>query len=394
MDSNTQSESPQSNQAVALLRLFLYCLIVATVGAWGLSYLVSPPQAASLNPDATTRPVTARGDLAQDEQATIELFHHSADSVVFITTSRQFQKLDAVLEERIEGQGSGFVWSENGYIVTNFHVVQSVANSTDARARVTFADGTTYFADIVGASPEYDLAVLQVIGFNEKVFKPIQVGVSSDLQVGQKVFAIGNPFGFDHTLTTGIISGLGRTIRGGDGRQIEDLIQTDAAINPGNSGGPLLDSSGLLIGVNTAIYSPSGAYAGIGFSIPVDNVNTVVTELIQNGEIQRPTLGVRIAPSTVNNRLQIRGALVFQVLPNTPASVAGIQPTVSTESGNVALGDLITEFDDQPIMNHNDLVRALLKRKIGDTIQLKVIRGLFTKSQEELTIQIELTLSN
>lgn len=386
-------DRPHSNSsALALLRVFLYCLVVAIFTAWAISYWTTPLDEPVLNPDAQPRGVTPRGDLAADEQSTIDLFEQSSNSVVFITTTaRMVQPYGtAKVTERATGQGSGFVWDEEGHVVTNYHVIKPITNGS-GRAHVTYADGSTYVATIVGSSPETDLAVLQVSNTQEKEFLPIPIGTSVDLRVGQKVFAIGNPFGFDHTLTTGIISGLGRSIEAEDGRQIDDLIQTDAAINPGNSGGPLLDSSGRLIGVNSAIYSPSGAYAGIGFAIPVDTVNAVVTELIRHGEIKRPYLGVRIVPPTINAQLGLQGgALVAEVIPGSAAAVAGIQPTVWTEQG-VVLGDLIIGIDDEPIKNLGDIVRVLFEHKLGDVLKVKVIRGISSGKPEELTLDVKLT---
>ncbi len=388
--SRTPPPQHSHGSAIAFLRLFLYCLVIALLGAWAISHWI--PAKPRLNPNAQPRPITPRGDLAADEQATIELFQASADSVVFITTSQRVRMFgSAVVSEMQLGQGSGFVWDQQGRIVTNWHVVETIARG-NGRARVTFANAETYLATIMGSSPEHDLAVLQVEDFQGEGFQPIQVGTSDDLQVGQKVFAIGNPFGFDHTLTTGVISGLGRSIEAPDGRQIDDLVQTDAAINPGNSGGPLLDSSGRLIGVNSAIYSPSGAYAGIGFAIPVDTVNSVVTELIRHGEVVRPYLGVRIAPPTISARIKaqtgIEGALVAEVIPGSPAEEAGFQPTIISSREEVVLGDLIIELAGQKVKNHGEIVKELFEHEVGETIQVKVVRGLLTGNQREVTLEV------
>lgn len=223
------------------------------------------------------------------EAATIDLFEKAVPSVCFITTLNVRQDYwSRNVEEIPSGTGSGFIWDKEGHIITNFHVIQG-----GDRATVTLSDRKTYDAEIVGVAPDKDLAVLKIKA-SEAVLKPLPVGTSHDLKVGQYAFAIGNPFGLDQTLTTGVISALGREIKSVNGRAIRDVIQTDAAINPGNSGGPLLDSSGRLIGVNTQIYSPSGASAGIGFSIPVDEVNWVVPDLIKYGEVRRPVLGVSL----------------------------------------------------------------------------------------------------
>ena len=256
--------------------------------------------------------MTARGDLAADERATIELFREASPSVVFITSlARRRGGLFRVAEiPRGEGlrASSG---TRTGHVVTNFHVIQGASS-----ARVTLADGSTWAASFVGAAPDRDLAVLRIFPTG-RTLKPILVGTSKDLLVGQKVFAIGNPFGLDQSLSTGVVSALGRSIESVTGRQIEGVIQTDAAINPGNSGGPLLDSAGRLIGVNTAIASTSGSSAGIGFAVPVDTVNQVVPQLIQHGRVIRPQLGVTLADDAVAARLGVEGALVLSVSPGT-----------------------------------------------------------------------------
>jgi S1-C subfamily serine protease len=232
--------------------------------------------------NAVPRVVTPRGDLAEEEKATIELFRQASKSVVYITAiALRRDAFSLNVYEIPEGTGSGFMWDEEGHIVTNYHVIRT-ANG----CQVTLADNSTYSAELVGAAPAKDLAVLR-IDAPKRLLRPIPVGTSRDLLVGQKVFAIGNPFGLDQTLTTGVISALNREIQSVARQPIQGVIQTDAAINPGNSGGPLLDSAGRLIGVNTAIFSPSGAYAGIGFAIPVDTVNEVVPKLIQQGQKAR-----------------------------------------------------------------------------------------------------------
>src|SRR5207253_7305796 len=260
---------------------------------------------------ASTEPrlITARGDLAEDEKSTIDLFRKASKSVVFITTLRPGRDFKTMLPTEIPaGTESGFIWDNAGHIVTNFHVVQS-ANS----AQVTLNDHSTYNADLVGIAPNYDLALLRINAPASKL-TPIPLGESADLQVGQKVFAIGNPFGLDQSLTTGVVSALGRTINAVTGRPIEDMIQIDASVNPGNSGGPLLDSAGRLIGVNTAIYSPTGASAGIGFAIPIDSVNRTVARLIKDGRIVRPGLNIKVAPDTVTQQLGIQVVSILAVL--------------------------------------------------------------------------------
>ena len=261
------------------------------------------------------------------------------------------------------------IMDENGHIVTNFHVIQN-AQAAD----VTLADRSTWKAKLVGYEADKDLAVLE-IDAPKRLLRPIVVGTSADLEVGQKVFAIGNPFGFDHTLTTGVISGLGREIESVTGRPIQGVIQTDAAINPGNSGGPLLDSSGRLIGINTAIVSPSGAYAGIGFAVPVDFVNRMVPQIIKYGKVIKPVLGINIAEDQMVRYLGAQGVLVLNVTPGGPADKAGLRPTRRDARGRILLGDLIVSIDENPVGENKDLFRILDSHDIGDNVKLRVRRS-------------------
>jgi S1-C subfamily serine protease len=314
------------------------------------------------------RPV-APGQLNDAERATVELFHNAAPSVVFITSlSVRRSAFRFNLMQIPRGTGSGFIWDDAGHIVTNFHVIQG----GDA-ARVTLADQSTWDAKLVGAAPEKDIAVLKIEAPRDRL-RPIPIGTASDLQVGQHVFAIGNPFGLDHTLTTGVISALGREIESSTRTPIRDVIQTDAAINPGNSGGPLLDSSGRLIGVNTAIYSPSGAYAGIGFATPVDTLQWAVPDLIQHGKLMRPSLGVQVANRQIAEQLGINGALILEVIADSGAERAGLKPTVRDEKGRLVLGDVIVAIDGQPVRNSNDLLLSLEQRDAGDSVKVTVTR--------------------
>ncbi len=319
---------------------------------------------------APARPVVARGSLAEDEAATIELFRQSSASVVHVTSINVRRgQLSLKPFEIPQGTGSGFIWDSKGHIVTNHHVIEN-----GNKARVTLSNNTIWEAAIVGRAPDKDLAVLKINAPKDKLVA-LSVGSSQDLLVGQKVFAIGNPFGLDQTLTTGVISGLGREIKSRSGRPIEDVIQTDAAINPGNSGGPLLDSAGRLIGVNTAIYSPSGAYAGIGFAVPADTINRIVPQLIISGEVQRPGLGVSIATDQVARQLSLKGVLIIGVEPNSAAQTAGLVGTKSDSGGRWILGDVIVELDGASINEAADLYRALDKKKVGDTVSLEVERS-------------------
>lgn len=314
------------------------------------------------------------------EMATIKLFEEAAPSVCFITTTNV--RLDYFTRDVTEiqrGTGSAFVWDNKGHIVTNYHVIQGAD-----KAQVTLSDRSVWPAKLVGVAPEKDLAVLKIDIAASKL-RPIPVGISENLRVGQSVFAIGNPFGLDQTLTTGIVSALGREIESVAGIPIRDVIQTDAAINPGNSGGPLLDSSGRLIGVNTAIYSPSGASAGIGFSIPVDVVRWVVPELIQYGKVKRPSLGVELARQQIVQRLGLKGALVLDVIKNGAADRAGILPTYRDRSGTIQLGDIIVGINKATITSNNDLYLELEKYNPGETVRVKLLR-------DERTTEVEVRL--
>ncbi len=330
------------------------------------------------------RAIAPRADLLPNEVATINLFETTSPSVVHIESiavRRDFFTLN--LTKIPAGTGTGFIWDKHGHVVTNYHVIRE-ANA----AKVILSDQSTWNAKLVGAEPDKDLAVLKIDAPEAKL-KPITVGTSSDLRVGQSVFAIGNPFGLDQTLTTGVISGLGREIQSVSGRTIENVIQTDAAINPGNSGGPLLDSSGRVIGVNTAIFSPSGAYAGVGFAVPVNVVNRMVPQLIQHGRVIKPVLGIEIANDALLSRQGVDGVLVMDVVEGSGAEKAGILPTRRDRRGEVILGDLVVEVDGRKIKNSEDLFKALDRRKVGDTVAVKVRRG----AKEIVTMQVLLTAS-
>ena len=337
-------------------------------------------------PALQPRAVTARGDLAADEKATIDLFNANRSSVVFITTLRQGLDLSrrSVLDVPV-GTGSGFIWDDAGHIVTNFHVVQNGSG----RAKVRMWDHEPYDADVVGVAPNYDLALLKINAPASKL-RPIPIGESANLQVGQKTFAIGNPFGLDQTLTTGVLSALGRTIQAVTGRPIEDVIQTDAAVNPGNSGGPLLDSAGRLIGVNTAIYSPSGASAGIGFAVPVDTVNRIIPQLIAQGKVVRPYMGVQISDpigQQITQRMGVPGLLVMVVEPNSPAERAGMQGTRTTNDGaRIIPGDVIQKVNGKAVNNSDELYAALERRKPGEDITLTLYRD---KQTRDVIVKLE-----
>ena len=311
----------------------------------------------------------AEADLLPDERNTVEVFENVAPSVVFITsTSRQMNWFSMEATEVPQGSGSGFIWDSDGAIVTNYHVIASGGNLS-----VTLSDGTSFPADVVGSEPNKDIAVLRIKAPKAKL-KAVSIGSSDQLIVGQKVLAIGNPFGLDQTLTVGIVSALGRQIRSPSQRTITDVIQTDAAINPGNSGGPLLDSQGRVIGVNTAIVSPSGAYAGIGFAVPVNTVRSIVPQLIQHGKIIRPGLGVSIIADNVAQRLDIEGVIIGEVAEGSEAERAGLRGIQRNSQGELELGDVITAIDDNDVDDFDDLGAALEKYKVGDTVTVKYLR--------------------
>lgn len=346
-----------------LLPFLLILLVIA--GIW---WYISAPKSPQ-DPDAQPKPVTARGTLAEDERNTIELFEATSESVVYITSIELRRSLFSLnIYEIPQGTGSGFIWDEDGRIVTNYHVIEDAS-----RVEVTLADHSTWKGVVVGVAPDKDIAVLQISAPADKL-RPIILGESQGLKVGQKVFAIGNPFGLDQTMTTGIVSALGREIKSVTGRTIQDVIQTDAAINPGNSGGPLLDSAGRLIGVNTAIYSPSGASAGIGFAVPVDVVNRVVPEIIRHGRVIQPGLGVSIANDRIARRLKIKGVLLINVQANSAAEAAGLRGT-HRMGDEIILGDIIETVSGEPVSSYDDLRNEFEKYRVGDDVTLGILRG-------------------
>eukprot|EP00897_Mesotaenium_endlicherianum_P002228 jgi/Mesen1/2032/ME000148S01124 len=319
--------------------------------------------------------------LSGDELATVELFQENTPSVVYITNlavRRDAFTLDVMAVP--QGSGSGFIWDKRGHVVTNYHVIRGASD-----LRVTLQDQSVFEASVVGFDEDKDVAVLHIDAPAE-LLRPMPIGSSADLLVGQKVFAIGNPFGLDHTLTTGVISGLRREISSAaTGRPIQDVIQTDAAINPGNSGGPLLDSAGNLIGINTAIYSPSGASSGVGFSIPVDTVSGIVEQIVKYGKVTRPVLGISFAPEQSVEQLGVSGVLVLDAPPTGPAGKAGLKPTTRDNYGRLVLGDIITMINGQKVKNGSDLYKILDKCNVGDVVRVTVLRG-------ESTTDVNVTL--
>ncbi len=349
----------------------------ARAAAWGLLGLTvmglgtAPLLMAQGRADATPRAITPRGPLLASEQNHIEVFRKTSPSVVHITSLAAQRDMWSMRVQQVPaGTGTGFVWDASGHIVTNFHVIQGGNAAT-----VTLADQSSWRATLVGAFPDRDLAVLKIEAPRDKL-PPIALGSSRDLQVGQQVYAIGNPFGLDQTLTRGIVSALNREIESVNERTIRGVIQTDAAINPGNSGGPLLDSAGRLIGVNTQIASPSGASAGIGFAIPVDEVNRIVPRLIRDGRFVRPTLGVAAGTVQLQRALNLpEGVMLVQVSPSGAAGRAGLQPFRRGSKGEVVGGDVITAIGEQPVKTLDDLLSALERRQVGEQISLTVWRG-------------------
>jgi 2-alkenal reductase len=310
-------------------------------------------------------PVTPRGDLAEFEKTSIGIFRAAAPSVAFISTIRE--ERDIFGTGRVSaGTGSGFVWDKAGHVLTNAHVVSGAD-----QVFVRFGSERPLVARVVGASPEYDLAVLRIAS-PPFALTPLPIGSSSDLQVGQQVYAIGNPFGLDRTLTTGVISALDRTLPTATGREITGVIQTDAAINPGNSGGPLLDSAGRLIGVNTAIASSTGVYAGIGLAVPVDTVNRVVPQLLARGVVARPGIGIAAASQEVAAQIGQKGVIVIETTPGGPADRAGI---VGADLQRGILGDIIVAVNGVEVGSVAELAQQLEKIGIGGTAELTVVRN-------------------
>lgn len=321
---------------------------------------------------AVPRPITPRGPLTPEEKSNIAVFEAAKGSVVYISTTERVMDYWTMNVQTVPyGTGSGFIWDSAGHVVTNLHVVAGAAD-----ASVRLSDGKDYPAQLVGLSKAHDIAVLQ-IKIPLKSATPIPIGTSHDLQVGQKVYAIGNPFGLDWTLTTGIVSALDRSLTGENGVLIQHLVQTDAAINPGNSGGPLLDSAGRLIGMNTAIYSPSGASAGVGFAVPVDMVNRVVPELIIKGFYASPSLGVQADENlsrAVARQLGVTGAAILRVRPGGPAEQAGLQGARLGRRNSIFPGDVILAIDGKDVDSVARLLALLDDHKAGEVVQLTLWR--------------------
>jgi S1-C subfamily serine protease len=356
--------------------------VVAGVIAW---YVAPEMLSHVARAEAAPRPVVPRGELTAEEKSNITIFEASKGSVVYISTSERivdYWTRNVMTVPR--GTGSGFIWDEAGHVVTNLHVIAGAAS-----ANVRLSDGRDYPASLVGASSAHDIAVLKITIPNNPP-SPIPVGSSHDLQVGQKVFAIGNPFGLDWTLTTGIVSALDRSLTGDDGGVIQHLVQTDAAINPGNSGGPLLDSAGRLIGINTAIYSPSGGSAGVGFAVPVDTVNRVVPQLIATGHYAPPSLGVEtddLLSRIIARQLGVVGVAVVRVPAGSAGARAGLRGVRNGGRGTVIPGDVIVAVNGKNVDSVARMLAYLDDYKPGAAVRLSVWR-------EGKTVEVTVTLQS
>jgi len=330
----------------------------------------------------TPRPIEARGDLAEIERLNIEIFQRASPSVVQIASRAPGAAMQAGRQQQEVRSGSGFVWDRAGNVVTNNHVVE---NAQDLQVRLS--SGQVTRADVLGTAPSYDLAVIRLQS-QGALPPPLAVGSSADLKVGQLAYVIGNPFGLDETLTTGVISALKRRLPTSGGREISGAIQTDAPINPGNSGGPLLDSAGRLIGVNTAIFSPSGSSAGVGFAIPVDVVNRIIPELISRGRVATPGIGIEAANEDIAARLGVDGIVVVRTTPGSPAQQAGIQ---GVDLNADRLGDVIVAANGTPVHKLSDLVDELEKIGIGHKVRLTLRRDNQSRTADVDVVDISRT---
>lgn len=319
-------------------------------------------------PSTITDPATAT-----DEQNNIEIYRTLSPGVVNVHSTSYARDFFGFVEPQ-EGSGSGSVIDQDGNILTNYHVIEGAQ-----KLAVSFGGQKNYAAKVVGGDPDTDLAVIKLIEMPKEPLTIIPLGDSDKLEVGQKVLAIGNPFGMDRTLTTGVISGLQRPIRARNNRPIEGAIQTDASINPGNSGGPLFDSHGRMIGINSQILSPSGASAGVGFAVPVNIAKRIVPELLRSGEIRRPKLGITTRDvDTLKNQVELPvsdGVLIWQIAPGGPAANAGLRGLTQTENGDVEVGDVIVGIDSEKVANTDELYRILNKHPLGDQVQVQILRN-------------------
>jgi len=348
--------------------IYILLLAVGVLLVWRL-WPTGTPELAD-DPNAKSRPVTPEAPPTGEEQSRIDTFNKTKVSVVNISSAQLLRDRFSLNVHQVpKGSGTGFIWDDKGRVVTNYHVVAGAD-----KVLVTLDDQTTWNAYRISYDAAHDLAVLWTdIPDDKRV--PIPLGESSKLQVGRSVLAIGNPFGLDHSLSSGIISALGREMKTEEGRLLRGLIQTDAAINPGNSGGPLLDRTGRLIGVNTAIISGSGGSHGIGFAIPADLVNVVVPRLISGVKESRPGLGIIEAPEQWTKQRGIPGVLILDVIPDGPAHKAKLRPTRRDENGRIVLGDVIVGIDKHKIRSVNELFTILADEyKVGQSVAVQVLR--------------------
>jgi S1-C subfamily serine protease len=344
-------------------------VVLLVLAALWIGWRLAAPLLGNLHdPNAPPRVITARGDLAEDEKSTIALFKSASAGVVHVTTIEHGRDRFTLNPLDIpQSTGSGIVWDERGYILTNLHVILG-----GNRFEVTLDDESSYEGRLVGYEADYDVAVLK-IDAPKNSMRAIPIGTSADLQVGQKVFAIGNPFGLDHTLSTGVISGLNREITSPNNRIIRNVIQTDAAINPGNSGGPLLDSAGRLIGMNTAIQSPTHASAGIGFAVPIDTINGVVPGLIRKGRFTRPVLGVISAAEQIARQVTDSGVVVNTVTPGSGAERAGLR-SLEYDARGRPVADVILKVSGQRVNKVEEIWEVMGEHKPGDVVNVEVLR--------------------
>jgi S1-C subfamily serine protease len=354
--------------AVALLSALFAAGAIAVVDRLASRLQPSSSALSEATPAGVTNPTTA-----SDEQNNIEIYRALSPGVVNVHSTSYARDFFGFVEPQ-EGSGSGSVIDQDGNILTNYHVIENATKLT-----VSFGGQKNYAAQVVGGDPDTDLAVIKLVEKPKDPLTIVALGDSDKLEVGQKVLAIGNPFGLDRTLTTGVISGLQRPIQARNGRTIEGAIQTDASINPGNSGGPLLDSHGRMIGINSQILSPSGASAGVGFAVPVNIAKRIVPELVKSGEVRRPKLGISTRDVKVpGSQLDLPvsdGVIILQVLPGGAAANAGLRGLTQTENGDLEIGDIILGMDSEKIANTEDLFRILDKHQIGDTVQLQIFRS-------------------
>lgn len=337
--------------------------------SWLLLALLAGCVPALAEPPLQTNEIPKPSDLAliEDERNTIAVFEAAAPATIFVTQTRQVQNWSEVVEVE-GGTGSGFIWDTDGHVVTNYHVIDGARS-----LNVNFQGGQAYTATLIGGDPRKDIAVLKLEEVPTGTLVPIRRDPNARLRVGQKAIAIGNPYGLDHTLTTGVISALGRDVVGYGSVTIKDMIQTDASINPGNSGGPLLNSSGELIGMNTMIYSQSGSSAGIGFAVPASTIERVVTDILEHGFVSQAGFGVRIVDDRLARRAGISGVVIESIIPNSPAAETDLIGIRQGRRGTYP-GDVIVQVDETEVRSYNDLYTALDGRRPGETITLTVLR--------------------